>query len=532
MNRVLPNFIDSQIFTYSFFPRVESPIQLLNEYESVDENRSVNENDKNKSLEMDDYIEMFVNQSIGFYQKIVSFLSFLQIGLMIFSEYICYLFCFYIYFNRSYSYSYFIGNIFKKLAQYNILYVKLFQALALNEGFDLNNELIEFTDRAPYHTNEIDYETLKTLLFENDLVLEKMEPINSGMISIVFLARERVHHSKSYIIKMKRNGIEEKLRDGIEGILSFLSCLSFLSSVCFLDLLNLNFVKKYKLVELIERNIEIIQQQTDFQKEVKNIKLVKRNCGNLKYVVIPEVYSHITDRYKNVILMDFVEGKTLAEINSYHAVEGLKKEDSLGFAKSVLKFGFVTSFLRGVTHGDLHCGNIVFIKDDAINSQYPYKIGVFDFGILCELEEEFRNALFESILGMMERPVKDTARMILESGIIVTAENRSLDLETDLSEENKEEIVALTSKIIGQVLYESKKANQYQLYSFLKEFDLYLCKNELQKMGLKISDHYVKVQLVLAMAHGVTMKLCQENYIEVADQVIHELFYPSLILGK
>jgi predicted unusual protein kinase regulating ubiquinone biosynthesis (AarF/ABC1/UbiB family) len=225
--------------------------------------------------------------------------------------------------------------------------------------------------------------------------------------------------------------------------------------------------------------------------------------------------------------MDFVEGKTLAEINSYHAVEGVKKEDSLGFAKSVLKFGFVTSFLHGVTHGDLHCGNIVFIKDDAINSQYPYKIGVFDFGILCELEEEFRNALFESILGMMERPVKDTARMILESGIIVTTENRSLDLKTDLSEENKEEIVALTSKIIGQVLYESKKANQYQLYSFLKEFDRYLCKNELQKMGLKISDHYVKVQLVLAMAHGVTMKLCQENYIELADQVIQELFRPS-----
>ena len=225
--------------------------------------------------------------------------------------------------------------------------------------------------------------------------------------------------------------------------------------------------------------------------------------------------------------MDFIKGKTLAEM-----CEGVEKEDSLGFAKSVLKFGFVTSFLHGVTHGDLHCGNIVFIKDDAINSQYPYKIGVFDFGILCELEEEFRNALFESILGMMERPVEDTARMILESGIIVTPENRSLDLETDLSEENKEEIIALTSKIIGQVLYESKKANQYQLYSFLKEFDRYLCKNELQKMGLKISDHYVKVQLVLAMAHGVTMKLCQENYIEVADQVIQELFRPSLILGE
>ena len=489
--------------------------------------------------------ETFVIQYEYLYQNLFFFLSFLQIGWIFLSEYILYQF------TNSYS----VRNVCKKLTKFNILYVKLFQALAVNQeiiGLDANNELLEFTDRAPYHTDEIDYETLDTLLFENDLVLEKREPINSGMISIVFLARERLDNNKSYIIKMKRNGIKEKLQEAIEGILSCLSCLSFLSSVCFLDFLNLNLVKKYKLVELIERNVEIIQQQTDFQKEVENIKLVKRNCGNLKYVVIPEVYPHITERHRNVILMDYVEGKTLAEMceglhfctfktptkwavmsgkgNSYHALEmceGVKKEDSLGFAKSVLKFGFVTSFLHGVTHGDLHCGNIVFIKDDTINTPYPYKIGVFDFGILCKLEEEFRNALFESILGMMERPVEDTARMILESGIIVTAENRSLDLEKDLSEENREEIVALTSKIIGQVLYESKKANQYQLYSFLKEFDRYLCKNELQKMGLKISDHYVKVQLVLAMAHGVTMKLCQENYIELADQVIQELFRPS-----
>jgi len=510
MNRFLAKFIDSPIFISSFLPRIESPIQILNDYGGIGENRSVDEN-----LEMDDYIEMFVNRSLGFYQKIVSFLSFLQIGWMIFSEYISYLFCFYIYVNRSYSYSYFIGNICKKLAQYNILYVKLFQALALTEGFD--NELIEFTDRAPYHINEIDYETLNSILFENDLVLEQKEPMNSGMISLVFLARERLGHSKPYIIKMKRKDIERKLQCGIEGILSFLSGLSFLSSVFCLDLLNLNFVKKYKLVELVERNVEIIQQQTDFQKEVENIKLVKRNCANLKYVVIPEVYPHITERYQNVIFMDFVEGKTLVET---------EKNDSLGFAKSVLKFGFVTSFLHGVTHGDLHGGNIVFIKD-ATDSLYPYKIGVFDFGILCELEEEFRNTLFECILGMMERPVKDTARMILESGIIVTPENKSLDLVKDLSGKNREEMIALTSKIIGQVLYESKKANQYQLYSFLKEFDRYLNQNELQKMGLKISDPYVKVQLVLAMAHGVTMKLCDDNYIELADQVIQELFCPS-----
>lgn len=499
MPSFLPTFIQNYYIPFpTFLPRIDSPpIHLSSKNNFIEE--------KNQILEGTNVFD----------KNLFFLLSFFQIGWIFFSEYIRYQF------TNSYS----IGNICKKLAQYNILYVKLFQALAVNQemiGLDINNELLEFTDKAPYHTDEIDYETLNSILFENDLVLEKKEPINSGMISLVFLARERLYHTKSYIIKMKRNGIEKKLQDGIGGILSCLSCLSFLSSICFLDFLNLNFVKKYKMIELIKRNVEIIYQQTDFQKEVENIKLVKTNCANLKYVVIPEVYPHITESYKNVILMDYIEGKTLAEM-----CEGVKNDDYLGFAKTVLKFGFVTSFLHGVTHGDLHCGNIVFIKDDTADVAYPYKIGVFDFGILCELEADFRNALFESILGMMERPVEDTVRMMLESGIIVTADNRSLDLEKDLSEENREEIVDLTSKIIRQVLYESKKANQYQLYSFLKEFDRYLCQNELQKMGLKISDHYVKVQLVLAMAHGVTMKLCQDNYIDLADQVIQELFRPS-----
>ena len=57
----------------------------------------------------------------------------------------------------------FIDRITKKLANINILYVKIFQAFALNNSLidtEINNMLLKFTDNAPWTTRDIDYDTL------------------------------------------------------------------------------------------------------------------------------------------------------------------------------------------------------------------------------------------------------------------------------------------------------------------------------------------------------------------------------------
>ena len=66
-------------------------------------------------------------------------------------------------------------------------------------------------------------------------------------------------------------------------------------------------------------------------------------------------------------------------------INKIKEEDYEGFAKQVIKFGFVTTLVHGVTHGDLHSGNILFIKDEN-ETKYKHKIGVLDFGIIYEVE--------------------------------------------------------------------------------------------------------------------------------------------------
>ena len=60
-------------------------------------------------------------------------------------------------------YSILIDNLTKRLSSINILYVKIFQAFALNNHFidDVtNNKLLQFTDNAPWNINDIRIEEL------------------------------------------------------------------------------------------------------------------------------------------------------------------------------------------------------------------------------------------------------------------------------------------------------------------------------------------------------------------------------------
>ena len=242
---------------------------------------------------------------------------------------------------------------------------------------------------------------------------------------------------------------------------------------------------------------------------------MKNNCKNLKYVKIPEVYKEVTDNYPNIIMMEYIDGITIDKI---------LKEDYECFAKQVMKFGFVTSVVHGVTHGDLHAGNILFIKDET-DEKYTHKIGVLDFGIVYDIENNYKTMLFESITEMFTSSSRVSAEKFINSGII-----EPFDVLKNLPINHYNNIVNFTAEIIEETVQNSKKANQLQLYKFLYKFKSYLSNNEISELGLRPSDNFVKSQLVMAMSHGVTLTLCNDDYFTVADTVLNELFHINMIL--
>lgn len=276
------------------------------------------------------------------------------------------------------------------------------------------------------------------------------------------------------------------------------------------------FFKKYQIDAIVKKNIEILQSQTNFLEEVDNMALVRENCKFLKYITIPLANRSITEEFPDVIVMDFVQGQKISQI---------KETDYEGFAKQVIKFGFVTTVIHGVAHGDLHSGNILFIKDENDN-KYPYKLGILDFGIIYRLNEEYKSLLFDIFTQMFEIPARESAIKLLHSGII-----EPKGILQQIPKEHYENILGFTEEIIQETVYSSKKANQIQLYKFLSNLNDYLTNTDLFELGIRPSDDFVKTQLVLAMAHGVTLTLCKDDFIGLMDQVLNELFHTEMLLS-
>ena len=405
-------------------------------------------------------------------------------------------------------YAKFIHGITHRLAQINILYVKAFQAIALNNNFiddKLNKHLLRFTDNAPWTIKDINIPVLVDISEKYNLVMENgyETPINSGMISLVFKAYHRGTMAPM-IIKMKRVNIDHQLNDAIENLRTVLYFLSFIP-----------LFDKYRLAEVVNKNMDLIRQQTDFMEEVKNTHTMKENCKRLKYVKIPTINKEVTEKYPDCILMEYINGVKITEI---------LETDYDGFAKQVLKLGVVTTLIHGFAHGDLHGGNILFIKDDT-DEKYKYKLGIIDFGIVYNIDPEYRHLLFEVATKALDTPAIEMATKLLNSSMIDPP-----NIFQQIPSVHRDNIIQFTSKILDETIHQSKQACQTQVYRFLKMITEYLGRSDIADIGIRPSDNLIKTQMVLAMAHGVTMTLCRGDFIPFAEKVMNELFHTDIIM--
>ena len=169
-------------------------------------------------------------------------------------------------------YSILIDNLTKRLSSINILYVKIFQAFALNNHFidDVtNNKLLQFTDNAPWTFNDYNLTQLNEISNKYNIVIKfgYEIPINSGMISLVFKGYRNDDINHPVIIKMKRKNIEIKLNEAIDN-------LSNPNDKYDLDLIAIRIV----MLELLKRSEEpkVIQQTVVDHRQSGEIKKTKK----------------------------------------------------------------------------------------------------------------------------------------------------------------------------------------------------------------------------------------------------------------
>lgn len=397
-----------------------------------------------------------------------------------------------------------VNNLTKRLAYQNILCVKIFQAFALNNNIFSEqkiNYLIKYTDSVPWTNKDIDVQTLIQLEKSFNLeILNDYKPIKSGMISLVFKCINKNKMDETMIIKMKRNNIETILNEGIQKMLFCITLLSFIP-----------IVNNYQISKIIHDNIHLINQQIDFKKEVQNICIIKKNCKNLKYVKIPFVYEEVTNQFSNVIMMEYIKGSTIKDI---------KVADHDEYSKQIIKFVLVTTLINGTCHGDLHMGNILFIKDES-DAKYKYKIGVLDFGIVYEIDK-MKNTLYYIFANMYTDLPEKIAQNLLESGIVEPAEYI-----IKLPNHHLKCMLVILTNFINDTIYVSKHLSQINIFKALYDLNDYIVENNLIVDGIQIKpcDDLIKIQVIFTMLYGVIFKLCDTNYLEITNKVMIDLFH-------
>ena len=273
-----------------------------------------------------------------------------------------------------------IKALAKRLEYENIVYVKLFQALCLNKDLLYSNEqdfLIKYTDNVPYTINDINYDLLNKLKEEYCITLNNVIPINSGIIGLIFDARDCSNNK--VVVKMLKKNILEQFTNVFDELL-------YVSYIC----KYIPYIKYYKITKLLLDNREILLNQMNFIKEVETIEIFTKKYKNNKEYRFPKVYKAITEKYAELMVMENINGLHLKDIL---VMDNAIKEE---FAYLINKFNILGILYHSVIHCDLHCGNVFFYINDTIDTEQcpKYMLGLIDFGLCSFPNKESQSAYY------------------------------------------------------------------------------------------------------------------------------------------
>jgi predicted unusual protein kinase regulating ubiquinone biosynthesis (AarF/ABC1/UbiB family) len=416
-----------------------------------------------------------------------------------------------------YTYNEYIKRLALMFSRENIFFIKFFQAVCTSNHPLLTQDIIQylntFTDNAPYTSSEIDVESLERLIKEHSVEIKKpFIPIKSGTISLIFegiiLNTEINSNPESVIIKCKRIGIDDKIKNAIFQMNHLISFTKFIPHI-----------KNLNVHDIYNENKQSIIEQLSFDIEVRNIELYysKWNKPNLDYITIPRVYSEITKQIPNVIVMERIIGDTIYNICP---------KDKDKYAKILAKFNFKSVFYDSMYHGDIHPGNVFFIKelkakqntsfdnDDEDNNhdtddtsddenkqynddikKYKYKIGVIDFGIIGKFSREMQNTIFQLFKFLYEKNHERVAHCII---------NNLIEPKNVLTPEKKNELVEI-------VFNYSEKHFGKNVHRFLDAEDIIKINKILYSFGVQFSKEFCKIELSFAISDSVCKLLTNKT---------------------
>jgi len=246
------------------------------------------------------------------------------------------------------------SRFWNKCIRINTLYTKVLQAIAVNY----------MSDDFYFHFNNIPYTESEVPEIKH---ITPTRVIGSGMISIVY---EGVHEGKTYVIKTKRNGIDEKVINGLQQLKNMIYWIKFLP---YMYVFNIDY--------MFNQFEHTMLSQLSFDTEIKNHKKFIEINAYTDTIFAPILYEEYCTSTQ--IVMSKIEG------THYTDIPGELRDK---FAKELVEMTAKNLIIDGFIHSDLHAGNIIFTPEN--------KIGIIDFGLVMKLTTKDKQCFFDVLKHM------------------------------------------------------------------------------------------------------------------------------------
>lgn len=365
-----------------------------------------------------------------------------------------------------------VKNISGQLARRNVVCAKLFQALSVGIRVLTEEEaayLSQYTDSVPFTSAEQrDVAEIAANVTEKtgkELVIGKT-PCNAGVIA---LAYNGTYDGRPVIVKVKRNGIVDKVRDGLAKMETLVHLCMYVPWLRYLD-----------LETVFGENRNEMLNQCDFRLEIANASKFKASHRRIPYVKVPDVYQDITDIDPDVIVLEKLSGLKATELEQQH-----KRAYGNALAKLVMK----SALYDGFYHADLHAGNLLFS-----GSPEEPVLGIFDFGIMGHLSDSAMEGFYEFFKPACLDKDYASASAALTRWLVSDP-----DLYDSLKSEHKAALQAGLVEITADIFGAQKPLDA----SLITRANTLL-----RTRGLSLSREFCKLQLALAVGAGVAAELC------------------------
>ena len=415
-----------------------------------------------------------------------------------------------------------IKRVGTKLANTNVYFIKLFQAIAYSSDItsdngDLETFFRDYTDRvaftdAEYRASELAELSEYASSIGYTLSLEPAEPVKSGSISLVFYGKLTATTGTTattattattgttattaipIVVKYLRAGMRERVLDSINKFKYMIWCLNKIPSLRYLH-----------LTDIYNEQRVMMMDQIDFAKEAACIAEVYDNCRETRCIKVPVVYPEFTAKFPNIIVMERLVGKTLDQLDDH-----VKDHFCRSLASGLIK----TVFIDGVYHCDMHPGNALFIeekeKNEAGGAGVIYRIGVLDFGIMGRASVEDREVSYELFHSVINKDGDGATNIIMKS----YAEPCDTSIAHDKTD----------PEMLDELQRYMRRKVEINVTCFSAE-DVCFMNKHLIKNNLKIARSFTKLELALSVCDNMCKKLAvNRSYINHLSDIIGDTF--------